>query len=260
MQPTPRRYANPYEVQLVRWLIDAGLNNCQISRATGISRPTIREWRNRPAEWPEQRVIRRPAWALAPCPRCDNRALEEDTYAYLLGLYLGDGTISRQPKGSSYRLRIVCANAYPGLIRRCMDAMKRVKSIDRDPGVIQREGCVEVNMGWPHWPCLFPQHGPGRKHERKIELVRWQREIVDRHPEHLIRGLIHSDGYRGPNWVNGKAYWRYQFTNNSDDIRRICCDALDIRGIRWRRMNWNTISVARRPDVGKLDSFVGPKH
>ena len=25
-----------------------------------------------------------------------------------------------------------------------------------------------------HWPCLFPQHGPGRKHTRKIELEQWQ--------------------------------------------------------------------------------------
>jgi hypothetical protein len=141
-----------------------------------------------------------------------------------------------------------------------MEAMRVVKSVDRDPGVIQREGCVEVNMGWPHWPCLFPQHGPGRKHERKIELAEWQRPIVSRHTEDLVRGLLHSDGYRGPNWVNGKAYWRYQFTNNSTDIRRIFGDALDCLGIRWRRMKWNTISVARRSDVEKLDSFVGPKY
>jgi hypothetical protein len=248
-----------HEVQIVRWLIEVGLNNCQISRATGVARQTIREWRHRPLDWPERRVIRRPEWESAPCPRCDDRELEEGVYAYLLGLYLGDGTISKQAKGSSYRLRIVCANAYPRLISLCKEAMKRVKGIERDPGVIQREGCVEVNMGWAHWPCLFPQHGPGRKHERRIELAEWQGQIISRHPEHLIRGLIHSDGYRGPNWVNGKAYWRYQFTNNSDDIRGIFCEALEMRGIRWRRMNWNTISVARRLDVQMLDSFVGPK-
>jgi len=38
------------------------------------------------------------------------------------------------------------------------------------------------------WPCLFPQHGPGRKHERKIELAPWQEAIVDREPEQFIRG------------------------------------------------------------------------
>ena len=29
----------------------------------------------------------------------------------------------------------------------------------------------EVASFSKHWPCLFPQHGPGRKHERKIELT-----------------------------------------------------------------------------------------
>ncbi|MBB4855083.1 hypothetical protein HNP40_002475 [Mycobacteroides chelonae] len=24
--------------------------------------------------------------------------------------------------------------------------------------------CVDVAMYSKHWPCLFPQHGPGRKH------------------------------------------------------------------------------------------------
>src|SRR5206468_2364450 len=40
------------------------------------------------------------------------------------------------------------------------------------------------------------QAWPGRKHTRKIELVDWQRELTHRHPEALIRGLIHSDGSR----------------------------------------------------------------
>ena len=32
----------------------------------------------------------------------------------------------------------------------------------------------EVYSFSKHWPCLFPQHEPGRKHERKIELMPWQ--------------------------------------------------------------------------------------
>jgi hypothetical protein len=271
VQASTRRYANPQEVQLVRWLIQAGLNDSHISRATGVSRPTVREWRFRANDWPEHRTIRRPEWSLAPCPRCDGQFLDQDVYAYLLGLYLGDGTISKQPRGSSYRLRIVCANAYPGLIARCKDAMKRVKRIDRDPGVIQREGCVEVNMGWAHWPCLFPQHGRGPKHERPIYLAPWQQRIVASHPEELLTGLIHSDGWRGTNrvtrrWGSGEkakskiySYPRYQFSNNSEDILRIFTDACDLLDVRWRRMNWNVISVARRPDVAKLDTFIGLK-
>jgi len=52
-----------------------------------------------------------------------------------------------------------------------------------------------------HWPHLFPQHGPGRKHEREIALAPWQQLIVDRFPGRLLRGLIHSDGCRVENRI-----------------------------------------------------------
>jgi hypothetical protein len=52
-----------------------------------------------------------------------------------------------------------------------------------------------------HWPCLFPQHGPGRKHHRKIELEQWQFAIARKYPGELARGLFHSDGWRGVNRV-----------------------------------------------------------
>jgi len=81
------------------------------------------------------------------------------------------------------------------------------------------ERCWDVYSFSKHLPCLFPQHGPGRKHERRIELTVWQQELVDLDPRHLIRGLLHSDGCRVLNWVNGTPYPRYHFTNVSADIR-----------------------------------------
>ena len=49
-----------------------------------------------------------------------------------------------------------------------------------------------------HWPCLFPQHVPGKKHPRKIELAeRWYE------------------------------YPRYLFVNESADILRLCGQTLD---------------------------------
>ena len=82
-------------------------------------------------------------------------------------------------------------------------------------------------------------------------------------PDLLLRGLVHSDGCRFINTVrHGEktySYPRYCFSNRSDDIRRIFCDACDQLGIEWRVMNrWN-ISVARREAVARLDEFVGPK-
>ena len=113
-------------------------------------------------------------------------------------------------------------------------------------------------------PCLFPQHGAGPKHLRRIELADWQQEIVDEHAGKFVRGLIHSDGSRFMNRVRIKgkeyAYPRYNFTNASQDIRGLFTDALDRLGIAWRRMNERNISVARRDAVARLDEFVGAKY
>jgi hypothetical protein len=126
-------------------------------------------------------------------------------------------------------------------------------------GRVQQEGCTEVGSYSKHWPCLFPQHGPGRKHQRKIELVPWQQEIVDADPRPLLRGLIHSDGCRILNWVKGTPYPRYQFTNRSRDIRELFGRACDALGVEWRQSNRYSLSVARRGSVALLDEFVGPK-
>ncbi len=124
-----------------------------------------------------------------------------------------------------------------------------------------------MSVSWKHWLCLFPQHAPGRKHERPIVLASWQREIVERHPGRFLRGLFHSDGYRLTNWtvkaVDGEPkryeYPRYFFNNQSTDILGLCGWALDLCGIGWRYNRGDSISVARRDAVAGLDEYVGPK-
>ncbi len=118
------------------------------------------------------------------------------------------------------------------------------------------------------WPLAFPQHGPGRKHHRAIQLEDWQRQITGRHPEALLRGLIHSDGCRTENRFKTElpsgrvaeySYPRYFFSNLSADIRGIFCEHCDLLGIEWTQSNARNISVSRRRSVAILDSFVGPK-
>jgi hypothetical protein len=50
------------------------------------------------------------------------------------------------------------------------------------------------------------------------------------------------------------------FTNESRDILGLCGDTLDLLGVGWRFSRRNTISVARREAVARLDQFVGPKY
>ncbi len=150
--------------------------------------------------------------------------------------------------------------------QRIADLMRRVKPGGR-PHTRRVPGCVVTTVSWKHWPCLFPQHGPGRKHERPIVLEPWQRAVVEEHPADFLRGLFHSDGSRVRNWatrvVAGERkrydYPRWQFTNNSDDIRGLCGWALDLVGISWRQSSWKTLSVSRRLDVARLDGLIGPK-
>lgn len=131
----------------------------------------------------------------------------------------------------------------------------------------KRPGCVEIKLDWRHWPCLFPQHGPGRKNERPIILEDWQRDIVEQHPGKFLRGLFNSDGSRFTNPINRLVsgemkryeYQRYLFVNESRDILGLCGWALDLLGISWRYNRANSISVARKEAVAELDKHVGPK-
>jgi hypothetical protein len=180
-------------------------------------------------------------------------------YVYLLGLYLGDGYLAKHRRGV-YRLGISCSDDYPKLMQECEDAIAAV--LPTKVGRAQKSGCVEVHSYSKHWPCLFPQHGPGRKHERKIELAPWQREMVDADPRPLLRGLIHSDGCRVLNRAYGTEYPpypRYEFTNASTDIREIFERACDAIGVEWRKSRPRVVSVATRASVAILDEFIGRK-
>ena len=103
----------------MRWRSwNEGLSLRSISRSTGISRATLHDWREHPVS----------ANPRAVCPRCaPSPALPEPQadYAYLLGLYLGDGCISLAGARDKevWKLRIACADAWPGLRQECERAM-----------------------------------------------------------------------------------------------------------------------------------------
>ena len=243
-------------------LMERGMSLRSISTSTGISRATLYGWR-------EHRVGVNPR---AVCPRCAPSPTlpePEASYAYLLGLYLGDGCISRASTKDKdvWKLGIICADAWPGLRQECAQAMRDVRPQSK-VRTRQLAGCSEVISCSRHWPCLFPQHGPGRKHLRTIALAQWQDIIVRRYTGEFARGLFHSDGWRGVNRVRRTLadgdhwyeYSRYQFSNKSADILRLCGEALDRLAVAWRFSRPDVISVARREAVARLDEFVGPKY
>jgi hypothetical protein len=246
------RSADEYE--RVRRLLDEGLNDCAASRASGVPRSTVREWRvgkTRDAAFRSG----------APCHH-DFVALPAGHYAYLLGLYLGDGYVARAQR--VWRLRIVLDAKYPGIVGACVQAMEAVM-----PGQhahrYQRSGThyVEVGMYSKHWPCLLPQHGPGRKHDRRIVLTEWQQLVISDARKSLLRGLIHSDGCRIIATERKGTYTRravrYAFSNRSEDILEVFCESCDELGVRWTRSSPHQVSIYRKDSVARMDEFVGPK-
>lgn len=241
---------------------DAGLRDAHNAKLHGVAVKTIRRWRR---EYQRRGRPRGQTHTSVPCPRCDEAPLDGSAYAELLGWYLGDGHISRGRRGV-FGLHVFNDRRYPDDNEHIAELMRRVKPGGR-PHTRDVPGCVVTTVSWKHWPCLFPQHGPGRKHERAIELTAWQREVVEAHPAAFLRGLLHSDGCRVDNWatrvVAGERrryeYGRWQFVNASPDIRRLCCEALDLLDVPWRRSGPRTISVSRREAVARLDALIGPK-
>ena len=187
---------------------------------------------------------------------------------HLLGVYLGDGHIAVRGRGKCW-LRIFLDGAYPEIVDEVVTAvglasLGKAVSVYRVPGSNVRV----IQCAWKRWPEAFPQHGPGRKHERPIVLDDWQRAVVEAHPAAFVRGLIHSDGCRTVNRFTTRlpsgrvaeyAYPRYFFSNLSSDIRGLFCWAFDLLGVRWTQSNPRNISVSHRSSVAILEEVAGPK-
>ena len=107
------RSADQFEV--AKRLIAAGVNDCAIGRQIGVPRATVRDWRCRPQLRP--RLVRG-----SPCGVFhDFSALPAAAYCYVLGLYLGDGCISRVRR--VWRVRVSLDMKYPEIIDRCCAAI-----------------------------------------------------------------------------------------------------------------------------------------
>lgn len=183
-------------------------------------------------------------------------------------MYLGDGCLAAHRRGSSCDLRLCLDALYEDVIREASAAITAVVPGTSVVHVRRPTRAVVLQSSHPVWPLAFPQHGPGKKHLRRILLEPWQQELTSAHPRELIRGLIQSDGCRCVNRfstalpsgrVREYAYVRYFFSNLSEDIKDVFCSHADQLGIRWSRANPRYVSIHDRRSVAILDEFVGPK-
>ena len=247
---------------------EEGLGARRVAKQLRLPVATIRDWHA--GKLPRHSLSLMAGEAVPPpCQGCghDQHNFNElpERYVYLLGLYLGDGTISAHRR-NVYKLRVSLDRKYPGIVSECLNAMASVMPQSKAQRRMTDSNCWEVYSHSKSWPCLFPQHGPGLKHRRRIWLAEWQQGLAERWPESLIRGLIQSDGCRFIN--TGRGGWRhprYAFGNVSTDLTSIFCTACDCLGLHWTaafpgdESRAVTVYISRKDDVARMDEFVGPK-
>src|SRR3954470_5036245 len=138
-----------------RALAAAGRSDAEIAAQIHLPRTTVRDIR---------RTATRPV-----CPRCWRQAQPMnwgyDDYAFLLGLYLGDGYISRGDR--TFRLRLSLDARHPGVIADARRMLERGFCRNR-VGLVVADGgsTIVVSVYSSHLPCLLPQHASGVKHRR----------------------------------------------------------------------------------------------
>ena len=235
----------------------------QIARVTGIPRGTVRDCIKKFGnvagleEYSRRNIeIRGQSGLVVDLKNPDDPENLHEPYAYLLGLYLGDGCISKMRR--VHRLRIALDKKYPDIIQACVSVLEELFP-DNQIGIVNCEGCVHVSLYYKYLPQVFPQDGDGKKHKREIKLEQWQQGIVDQYPLEFFRGLYHSDGSRSQNIVKGKNYPRYMFSNYSDDIRKLFTDTAESLGLQWTTANARNVAISKRADVEWLDEKVGQK-
>jgi Homeodomain-like domain len=224
-----------------------------IGRELAVPRSTVRYWLRRyagVAQSAEAIGLKPIQWGFESLHQHQYPA-----YAYLLGMYLGDGYIGRTPR--TYVLRIYLHRDQHEVIERVRRAIATLLPGHRVGLGVHHGAGIAMQCYFQGWIDLFPQHGPGRKHSRRIILEPWQRDIVTRHPEEFIRGCIESDGCRHRRIVKGRNYPAYSFTNHSEDILGLFIGACGLVGVRFRRASRVTISIARRQSVARLDEIMG---
>ena len=100
------------ELDRVLALVRMGLTDREIANRTGVPRSTVGRWRRRPRR--RRSVAADPTW----------RPTDRSAYAYLLGLYLGDGHIVVRGASASFRLSL--DDRYPGVVDEAITAIRCV--------------------------------------------------------------------------------------------------------------------------------------
>src|SRR5690242_6367579 len=139
-----------------------GLTFEEVESATGVPAATVRTWSRGTVPAAGRRALS----GRGSCQGCgeephDFAALAGTPYTYVLGVYLGDGTICQT--AVSTWMRVACDAGYPGLIDEMAAAIGQLRGRQPSRALRRSCDCVVITSNWKQWPCFFPQHGPGEE-------------------------------------------------------------------------------------------------
>jgi len=249
-------YTMKYDIEIIKKVVSDfknGKNKSQLSKEYNIPRATLKYWIQNEFTMKENRTSDKSIEVII-----DDIKSKKSVYNFILGLYLGDGNISRNKM--SYKLRIVQDSKYKNSIKEICKELKYF--FGKNTTIQNSQGCKIITIHDKNLPLYFPQHGVGKKHNRKIELVDYQTENIDY--ESLLKGLWISDGSFYKAILSEKySYERYNFTNKSVDIISLfeeCLRKIDVRYTKDVRKDlvWR-IQIQKKSEVDKMKKVVGIK-
>lgn len=234
------------EVKHILELFKSGYSQNKIYKVLGVDRGTIRQIINDPEGYLQKASI-----------DFDLSSIDKKSYAFILGVYLGDGCISKTHKADIFRLRIALDIKYQNLNNEIITELKKIFPNNKVNymRVGETNGCV-ISLYSTNLLKLFPQHDIGKKHERQIVIEDWQNHIINEYNEDFLKGLIYTDGSF---YYSGKSEY-CNFTNKSKDIIELCSNAMNKLNInhKIRIKNANTkyycynIQIQNRTEMAKI--------
>ena len=209
-------------------LVAAGVNDCEIARRLGSPARPCATGAGRATSPAGSR-------ARAAAAGSARRRSPEPTTPSCSACIWATATSARLARTQS--LRIFLDARYPAIVDDTEALLRRCFPDNRVGRVAlpRRRGWLCSGPTAAHLACLFPQHGPGKKHERRILLEDWQRSIVEAAPWAFLRGCIRSDGCVFVNRTGRYEYLSYGFANYSADILDLFESTCRRQGLRPRR-------------------------
>jgi intein-encoded DNA endonuclease-like protein len=247
-----------------------GLNVSQISKQLNIPRTTVRDI-VKPTYvklYPDKSFRFNHEQNNLLLDRIKNPISNEDeimrkNYSYLLGMFLGDGCLTKDKK-NVYRIRVTCDAKYPNIIDLVFNSVQTAMPNNKAYKVYRyykdKLSCVDVSCYSKDWVLLFPFYQKGRKWTYKIALEKWQQDIIDLYAKDFWLGLYHSDGCR---YIAKKKYVYYNFTQKSNDIFNLFLNTSNTLGVTcsaYKKLGvYNIAAITNKETVNFVDSFAGPK-